>query len=111
MADEVLAICAVDVDVAVFAGAVVFLFTVEPEDAGEGQLRQPSRLRRIDVLGAERGCNQWDYLLAGYHLRSGAPAITTMVKELKKTEGGTKCRAGMMPALHFFEHNRLRQPI
>ena len=38
MADEVLAIGAVNVDVAVFAGAVVFLFTVEPEDAGEDQI-------------------------------------------------------------------------
>ena len=27
-----------DVDVAVFAGAVVFLFTVEPEDSGEDQI-------------------------------------------------------------------------
>ena len=38
MAEEVFPIGAVDVDVAVFAGSVVFLFTVEPEDAGEDQI-------------------------------------------------------------------------
>jgi hypothetical protein len=38
LADEVFAVCAVDVDVTVFACFVVILFTVEPEDAGEDQI-------------------------------------------------------------------------
>ena len=38
MAEEVFPIRAVDVDVAVFAGSVVFLFTVEPENAGEDHI-------------------------------------------------------------------------
>ena len=37
-ADEVFAVGAVDVDVAVPTGAVVGLFTVEPEDAGEDEI-------------------------------------------------------------------------
>ena len=38
MADEVLAVGAVDVDVAVFAGFVVIFLSLEPEDAGEDQI-------------------------------------------------------------------------
>ena len=38
LADEVLAICAVDVDVAVFARFVVIFLSIEPEDAGEDQI-------------------------------------------------------------------------
>ncbi len=38
MADEVLAIGAVDVDVAVFAGAVMVFIAVEPEDASEDEV-------------------------------------------------------------------------
>ena len=38
MADEVFAVGAVNVNVAIFAGSVVLLFTVEPEDAGEDEI-------------------------------------------------------------------------
>ena len=38
MADEVLAVGTVDVDVAVFAGFVVIFLSLEPEDAGEDQI-------------------------------------------------------------------------
>ena len=38
LADEVFAIGAVDVDVAVFAGAVMVFISVEPEDAGEDEV-------------------------------------------------------------------------
>ena len=38
LADEVFAVGAVDIDVAVFAGFVVIFLSVEPDDAGEDQI-------------------------------------------------------------------------